>query len=507
MSESQKHRTYLAIDLKSFFASVECVERGLNPLSTNLVVADASRTEKTICLAVTPSLKAYGIAGRARLFEVQQQVRRVNALRRQKTYAHRLTGKSWCDEELQIHPDWEVDFLIAPPRMQKYVDYSVRVYGVYLRYIAPEDIHIYSIDEVFIDATPYLSTYHLTAHEFTVKLIREVLAETGITATAGIGTNLFLAKVAMDVVAKHLPADADGVRIAHLDEMSYREQLWSYRPITKIWRVGRGIAERLAQHGMYTMGDVARQSLRDEELLYHLFGKRAELLIDYAWGWEPCTLSDIRAYRPQSQSLSRGQVLHSAYSFEKALVVMKEMIEEMALTLVDKHLVTDQIILNVGYDHESLALSNFWGIYHGPIVCDHYGRSIPKPLRLQVNLPSPTSSAQLLREALLPQILSKVNRYLLVRTLNVIAGRVRHEEQAAKEQRGRVVQLDLFTDYEELKKQKLEEKKRLEKERALQETVLRIKKTFGKNAILKGLNFEEGATARDRNGQIGGHKA
>ncbi len=505
--QTTKEYVYIAIDLKSFFASVECVERGLNPLSTHLVVADASRTDKTICLAVSPSLKAHGIAGRARLFEVVQQVRRVNALRRQRTYAHRLTGKSWRDDELQAHPDWEVDYIVAPPQMQKYIDYSVRVYGVYLRYIAPEDIHVYSIDEVFIDATPYLNTYQLTAHELTVKLIREVLAETGVTATAGIGTNLFLAKVAMDVVAKHLPPDADGVRIAELDEMSYRRQLWAYQPITKIWRVGKGLAQRLAQHGMHTMGDVARQSVRDAELLYRLFGKNAELLIDHAWGWEPCTLSDIRNYQPQSNSLSRGQVLQSAYSFEKALVVMKEMVDNLALILVEKQLVTDQIAFSVNYDRESLSLPNFTQVYHGDIVLDHYGRSTPKPVRSQVRLSEPTSSARLLMEAVMPQFLERVNPHLLVRALNVGADRVMREEEWARQRKPHVVQLDLFTDYEALEQQKQRENERLRKERSVQEAVLKIKKAFGKNAILKGLNFEEGATARERNEQIGGHKA
>lgn len=503
---SSTSRTYIAIDLKSFFASVECVERGLDPLSTNLVVADLSRTEKTICLAVSPSLKAYGIAGRARLFEVVQRVGQVNRQRQMLSPMHRLTGKSWKDDELKEHPDWAVDYITAPPRMAHYIDYSVRVYGVYLRYIAPEDIHVYSIDEVFIDATPYLSTYKMTAHQLAMKLIKEVLAETGITATAGIGTNMYLAKVAMDVVAKHLPADKDGVRIAELDEQSYRRTLWAYTPITKFWRVGKGIAQKLQANGMNTMGDVARQSVKDEEVLYRLFGVNAELLIDHAWGWEPCTIADIRAYRPSSNSLSRGQVLQSPYTFEKARVVVHEMVENMALTLLDKALCTDQLVVDIGYDRESLMRKDFFSVYQGAIVTDHYGRSVPKPAHFTVNLETYTSAASEMVERVLKSFDEHVVHALLVRRLTLTANHVLPETEVKRREK-RVVQLDLFTDYEALKKEQEEKEKRQKKERLLQQTILKIKKEYGKNAILKGLNFAEGATTIERNKQIGGHKA
>lgn len=499
-------RTYIAIDLKSFFASVECVERGLDPLSTNLVVADKSRTEKTICLAVSPSLKAYGIAGRARLFEVVQRVRQVNRERQANSFSHRLMGASWDDTELKRHPDWALDYITASPRMAYYIDYSVRVYGVYLRYIAPEDIHVYSIDEVFIDATPYLTTYRMTAHQLAMTLIREVLKETGITATAGIGTNMYLAKVAMDIVAKHLPADKDGVRIAVLDEKSYRRTLWAYTPITKFWRVGKGIAQKLQAHGMYTMGDVARQSVKDEELLYRLFGVNAELLIDHAWGWEPCTIADIRAYRPTTNSLSRGQVLQEPYSFEKARVVMHEMVEHMSLVLLGKHLCTDQLVIDIGYDRESLARKDFFDIYKGDIVTDRYGRSVPKPVHFTVNLNGHTSSASEMSKRVLAAFDENVQSALLVRRLNITANRVVDENEVKKKQPS-VVQLDLFTDYDALKKEQEEKERREKKERLLQQTILKIKKDFGKNAILKGLNFADGATAIERNKQIGGHKA
>ncbi len=498
---------YLAIDLKSFFASVECVERGLDPLSTNLVVADASRTEKTICLAVSPSLKAYGIAGRARLFEVVQRVREVNRERARHAPGGRLVGKSHFDAELKARPELAVDYVVAPPHMSRYVSYSARIYGVYLRYIAPEDIYAYSIDEVFIDATPYLDTYKLTPHQLAVKLIREVLAETGITATAGIGTNLYLAKVAMDVVAKHVEADADGVRIAELDEMSYRRKLWNYQPITKFWRIGKGIARKLATHGMYTMGDVARQSLRNDELLYKLFGVNAELLIDHAWGWEPCTMAYIKAYRPTSKSLSRGQVLHQAYNVTQARVVMREMVDEMALTLLDKQLLTNQLVIDVGYDRESINLPDFWQVYHGDIVADHYGRSVPRPARATANLADNTSSAHLMAEAVMRAFDEVVNPHLLVRRMNLTANHVVTEQYASNKARSRVVQLDLFTDYEQLERERAAERERLERERRVQQTMLNIKKTFGKNAILKGLNFADGATTIERNSQIGGHKA
>lgn len=502
----QQERVYIAIDLKSFFASVECVERGLNPLSTNLVVADESRTEKTICLAVSPSLKAYGIAGRARLFEVVQRVRQVNSARRQRCFLHRLTNQSWDNNQLAEHNDWAVDYIVAPPRMAKYIDYSVRVYGIYLKYISAEDIHVYSIDEVFIDATPYLSTYKMTPHQLAMTLIKEVLAETGITATAGIGTNLYLAKVAMDVVAKHLPADENGVRIATLNEIKYRETLWAYTPITKFWRVGKGIARKLQAHGMYTMGDVAKQSVKNEDLLYDLFGVNAELLIDHAWGWEPCTLADIKAYKPATNSLSRGQVLQEPYDFEKTRVVLHEMTENLALILFDKKVVTNQLVVDIGYDKESLNKKNFYEVYKGDVVTDHYGRSVPKPAHFTVNMEAYTSVASEMITDVLAAYDDNVNPYLFVRRVTITANNVVRENDAPKRQSD-IVQLDLFTDYEMLCHDKEVQENKRDKQRKLQQTILQIKKEFGKNAILKGINFAKGATMIERNKQIGGHKA
>ena len=501
--KEQSQRTYIAIDLKSFFASVECVESGLNPLSTNLVVADASRTDKTICLAVSPSLKAYGIAGRARLFEVVQRVRQVNYEREQRSPYRRLTGKSVQDAELKAHADWAVDYVVAPPRMAYYLEYSKRIYEIYLKYIAPEDIHVYSIDEVIMDVTPYLSSYRMTAHELAMKMIRDVLSQTGITATAGIGTNMYLAKVAMDIVAKHIPADEDGVRIAELDEPSYREKLWEHRPLTSFWRVGRGIAAKLETYGIYTMGDIARQSINNEDLLYTLFGVNAELLIDHAWGWEPCTMAAVKAYRPSVNSLSNGQVLQCAYTTDKARVVAHEMADAAALRLLEKGLVTDIVELTIGYDRESLTQP---GInYRGDVAKDHYGRLVPKPAHGTKRLPQPTSSARLISEAALQIFDEVVNPTLLVRRLNLTTGHVLYEEDVKN--KPQIVQLDLFSDYEAEEQRMKEEAEQLKKERKLQETTLQIKKRFGKNALLKGLNFQDGATARERNEQIGGHKA
>ena len=468
-------RTYIAIDLKSFYASVECVDRGLDPLTTNLVVADASRTEKTICLAVSPSLKAYGIGGRARLFEVYQKAR-------------------------------GVDFIIAPPRMAHYIEVSSKVYSVYLKYVAPEDIHVYSIDEVFMDVTAYLGTYKMTAHQLAMTMIRDVLKQTGITATAGIGTNMYLAKVAMDIMAKKMPADKDGVRIAELDEMTYRRELWDYSPITKFWRVGRGIANKLAMYGIDTMGKIARLSLQNEELLYQMFGVNAELLIDHAWGWEPCTIADVKAYRPESNSFSSGQVLQEPYSFEKALVVIKEMAEGMALNLVSKRMVTDQIVLTVGYDAESLTRTEIRAKYHGEITTNYYGKAVPKHAHGSSNFDKPTSSSSLMMTAAADLFERLVNPDLLIRRLNITANHVLPEAAVAAKP-AEPQQLDLFTDYEALEKQKQQEQARLEKERRMQEVQLKIKQRFGKNAILRGLNFSEGATAKERNNQIGGHKA
>ena len=498
-------RTYIAIDLKSFYASVECVERRLNPLTTNLIVADPSRTEKTICLAVSPSLKAYGIGGRARVFEVLQRLKEVNNERRNNSPNHRLNGISTSDIDLHKHPDWEVDFITAVPRMSYYIDYSTRIYKIYLKFIAPEDIYTYSIDEVFIDATQYLKSYKMTAHELARKMIATVQQYTGITATAGIGTNMYLCKVAMDIVAKHIPADKDGVRIAELDEMSYRRQLWDHRPLTSFWRVGKGIAQKLESYGIDTMGKIARCSLRNEELLYNLFGVNAELLIDHAWGWEPCTMEAVKAYRPETNSLSHGQVLQSAYDYKKARVVVQEMTDAIALELVDKRLVTNQLVLTISYDSESLSDPQIRAKYHGPITTDYYGRQVPKHAHGTANLERMTSSSRLITEAVMSLYDRIINPDLLVRRINLTTNNVVEESKASEH--NTPIQLDLFTDYEELERKRNEEKAALEKERKMQEAVLSIKKRFGKNAILKGLNYEEGATAKDRNQQIGGHKA
>lgn len=497
-------RSYIAIDLKSFYASVECVERGLDPLTTNLVVADVSRTSKTICLAISPSLKAYGLGGRARLFEVEQRMREVNNQRRRQVNWRPLTGKSTDDRELQVHPDWEVDYIKAAPRMAFYIDYSTRIYQIYLKYVAPEDIHVYSIDEVFMDVTAYLATYKLTAHQLAMTIIRDVLRQTGITATAGIGTNLYLAKVAMDIVAKHLPADNDGVRIAELDEMTYRRQLWNHRPLTDFWRVGRGIAARLADYGIDTMGKVARYSLKHEDLFYRLFGVNAELLIDHAWGWEPCTMEAIKAYQPESHSLSSGQVLTCPYTTAKALVVMMEMADQLALSLLEKRLVTDRLTMSIGYDKANLDSEADCERYVGPIHTDRYGRQVPKSAHGSIRLERMTSSARQITEATVRLFQSIVNPDLLVRRLNLTAEHVVGEAMLS---RPVPVQLDLFTDCELQLRQRKQEREALSKERRVQQTILELKRRFGKNAILKGLNFQEGATGRQRNEQIGGHKA
>lgn len=494
-------RRYIAIDLKSFYASVECVVRGLNPLKTNLVVADRSRTDKTICLAVTPSLKAYGIGGRARLFEVVQRVREINYERLCSSPDGIFTGRSVNDDELKANPGWELDYIAAPPRMEFYMNYSARIYKVYLRYVAPEDIHVYSIDEVFIDATKYLKLYDLTAHELAMRMVRDVMNETGITATAGIGTNLYLCKVAMDIVAKHIPADEDGVRVAELDEMSYRRQLWSHQPLTDFWRVGHGIAKKLNAHGMNTMGDVARQSILNEELLYNLFGVMAEPLIDHAWGWEPCTIAAIKSYRPQSNSFSSGQVLHEPYTVDKARIVVSEMADALAMKLVDKRLCTSQLSLFVGYDTQSLENAVN---HNGAVVNDWYGRAVPKPATAAVTLAEGTSSSNIIIKTITELYDKIVDRNLLVRRLNVAVGLLKPSDGIPHHE---ATQLDIFTDYDELRRKQEEEDARLKKERRLQETMIEIKKRFGKNAILRATSYQDGATARDRNNQIGGHKA
>ena len=504
-------RTYLAVDLKSFYASVECVERGLDPLATNLVVADLSRTEKTICLAVTPSLKAWGISGRARLFEVVQRVKEVNAQRARQAPGRQLTGSSSNDPELKADPSLAVDYIVAPPRMAHYMEWSAKVYNVYLKYIAPEDIINYSIDEVFMDVTNYLGTYGLSARDLAMKIILDVLETTGITATAGIGPNLYLCKIAMDIWAKRIPADKNGVRIAQLTEKSYRHNLWTHRPLTDFWRVGRGYAKKLEAEGLYTMGDIARCSIGkptdyyNEELLYKLFGVNAELLIDHAWGWEPCTIADIKAYKPESKSIGAGQVLQCPYPYEKTRLVVREMADQLALDLVDKGLVTDQLTLTVGYDIENLTDPSRRKSYRGEVKTDRYGRSIPKHAHGTANLEEYTASTKRIIAAALELFDRIIDQGLLSRRLTITAGRVLPEDEAP--QKKAFEQLDLFTNYAAVQEQQEREAADLEREKKVQRTVLDIKKRFGKNAILKGMNFQEGATAKDRNSTIGGHKA
>ena len=504
-----KERTFVCCDLKSFYASVECVERGLDPMITNLVVADQRRTDKTICLAVSPSLKAYGIPGRARLFEVVQKVTEVNARRKWNAPGHQLTGSSWHDPEVQKNPALALDYIVVPPRMAHYIDWSTKIYSVYLKYIAPEDIYPYSIDEVFMDLTNYLDTYKMTARELTRTIILDILKTTGITAAAGMGTNLYLAKVAMDIVAKHVHPDKDGVRIAKLNEMTYRRLLWDHRPLTDFWRVGKGYATKQEAHGLYTMGDVARCSIgkpgeyHNEELLYKLFGINAEILIDHAWGWEPCTIADAKAYKPENKSIVSGQVLQCPYDFQKARLVVREMADALALDLVDKGLVTNQLVLTVGYDRENLDNPSRAAQYKGPVTADRYGRKIPKHAVGTENFPYTSSANDLLRAvtALYDRI---VDENLLIRRVSISANKLLDEANAPKEE---AEQLDLFTDYAAKEHQEQEDRVAHARERKLQEAMLDIKKKYGKNAILKGMNLEEGATARERNRTIGGHQA
>lgn len=505
-----QNRTYIAIDLKSFYASVECKERNRDPLTTNLVVADESRTEKTICLAVSPSLKSYGIPGRARLFEVIQTINKVNQERKWNAPNKTLTGKSDDNEIVKQNSLLAVDYLIAPPQMALYVEYSTKIYRTYLKYIAPEDIHTYSIDEVFMDVTNYLSTYEMTARELAMTMIQDVLRTTGITATAGIGTNMYLCKVAMDIVAKHIEPDKDGVRIATLDEMSYRKLLWNHRPLADFWRVGKGYEKKLEENGLYTMGDIARCSIGkandyyNEELLYKLFGINAELLIDHAWGYEPCTMEHIKAYKPSTNSVSSGQVLQCPYDFEKAKLVTKEMADSMVLDLVDKGLVTDQIVLTIGYDIENLADQKRRANYTGSITTDRYGRKVPKHAHGTQNLKKKTSSAHIIVSSVMELYDRIIDKNLLIRRITLNANKLVPENSIEEEN---YEQLDIFTDYNLLAKKKAEEKSALQQEKNMQKAILTIKKKYGKNAILKGMNLMEGATARDRNKQIGGHKA
>lgn len=501
-------KCYIAIDLKSFYASVECNDRELDPLTTNLVVADESRSGKTICLAVTPSLKAHGIPGRPRLFEVQQKVKEINFLRKAAAPGHKFTGSSVDAQELKENPSLALDYIVATPRMARYVEYSAIIFGIYIKYVSADDIHSYSVDEVFIDATPYLATYKITGHELALRIIRDIKKNTGITATAGIGTNLYLAKVAMDIMAKKIPEDKDGVRIAELDEMSYRQQLWTHTPITDFWRVGHGYERKLKEHGLYTMGDIARCSLGkeseyyNEDLLYRLFGINAQLLIDHAWGYEPCTIEAIKEYQPSSNSLTNGQVLQSAYSHEKGRLILWEMTDLLVLDLVEKGLITDQIILDIGYDISNVTEHN----YKGSVHIDHYGRKVPAPVHASMNLGKYTSSTSLILDAALELFDKITDPNLFIRRVNITANNV-ISERALKLENEKPQQLDLFTDYEaEAKKQELE-KKAVAKEKKIQHTLLNIKHKFGKNAILKGANLQEGAMTIERNQQIGGHKA
>ena len=495
------NRQYIAIDLKSFYASVECRERGLDPITTNLVVADKGRTEKTICLAVSPSLKAYGIAGRARLFEVVQQVNKVNAARLRNAPNRKFMGESYDDNELKSTRALKLGYIIAPPRMALYMEYSTRIYEIYKSFVAPEDIHVYSIDEVFIDATWYLKNTGLTAREFVSKIIKEVLNKTGITATAGIGTNLYLCKVAMDIVAKHIQPNSDGVRIAELNEMSYRHLLWDHKPITDFWRVGHGYANKLEDNGMYTMGDVARCSLTNEDLLYKLFGINAELLIDHAWGWEPCTIADIKKYKPIENSISSGQVLQMPYTYEKGMLIVREMTDLLVLDLVEKRLVTNQIVLTIGYDIENLTNPKISNSYYGEITIDHYGRKVPKSAHGSINLKRYNSSARLITDAVIELYEKIVDKNLLIRRVNIGANHIISESEIQEQPE----QLNLFTNYEALE-ETAKENAALEKERKIQDTVLSVHKKYGKNALIKGMNLEFGATTIERNNQIGGHK-
>ncbi len=492
-------RCYIAIDLKSFYASVACIDRGLDPLTTHLVVADESKTEKTICLAVTPSLKAIGVPGRPRLFEVVQQVAKANRDRMYRLPTRKFSGKSYHAPDLQQNPALEIDYIIASPQMARYMEISTQIYEIYLRFIAPEDIHVYSVDEVFMDVTAYLETYHCTPHELALRMIRAVLAETGITATAGIGTNLYLAKIAMDIVAKRIPPDKDGVRIAELDEISYRKELWQHRPLTDFWRVGRGIAKKLESNHMYTMGDVAERSEYDEETLYRLFGVNAELLIDHAWGYEPCTIADIRSYQPKAQSISRGQVLSCAYSYQKGQLIVREMTELLVLDLVEKGLLTDKIVLTVGYDHTGVPDD-----YNGIIEVDCYGRRLPKQAHGTISLGNYTASTRKIVAAMMQLYTQIVDERLLVRRMYVVADRVVNASEAPKES---YLQLGLFEDAAQQQAKWEKETKAEQEESALQKAMLKIQHRYGKNAILKGLNLMEGATTIKRNGQVGGHKA
>ncbi len=496
-------KIYMCIDLKSFYASVECIERNLKPLDTNLVVADESRTDKAICLAVSPSLKAYGLSGRCRLFEAKQKVKEINYLRRKNINYKKFTGKSYIDSELKKDKNLELDFIRAVPRMKLYMKYSTTIYGIYLKYVAPEDILVYSIDEVFCDITNYLKLYKMTAEELVVKIIGDVYKTTGITATAGIGTNMYLAKVAMDITAKKMKPNKFGVRLAKLDETSYKKELWDHKPLTDFWRVGKGYQKKLEENNMITMGDVARMSIDNEDLLFKLFGINAEFLIDHAWGYEPCTIKDAKSYKPSSNSVSQGQVLHSPYNYEKAELIIKEMVDSLVFDLVAKHLKTNKLVLTIIYDIENLTNPEIARHYHGEITIDNYGRSIPKHSHGTINIDHMTSSNKIITKEVIKLYNRIVNPLLLIRKINLTACDVvneNYEEKKISEQ------LDLFTNYEKITKQKEKENQDEINERKIQKTLLDIKRKYGKNALLKGMNFIEGSTAIERNKEVGGHK-
>ena len=493
----------MCIDLKSFYASVECVERKLDPLTTNLVVADESRTDKTVCLAVTPSLKQYGIGGRARLYEVKQEVNKINKNRRSKI-KHNFSGKSSNDVELKNNPNLELDFIVTPPRMKYYMKYSTQIYQIYLKYLAPEDIYVYSIDEVFCDITNYLNMYKMSPRKLVTTIIQDVYNTTGITATAGIGTNMYLAKIAMDIVAKHVKANEQGVRIAGLDEITYRKKLWNHKPLTDFWRVGKGIAAKLEKNNMLTMGDVAEMSINNENLLYKLFGKNAELLIDHAWGWEPCTIEDVRGYKPTTPSLSSGQVLHEPYDYNKTRLIVMEMAELLTLDMVEKHYVTDQIVLTIGYDIENLTNSKIRELYDGEITKDFYGREVPKHAHGTIRLDHKTSSTKVITKELMKLYKRIVNPLLLTRRVNIAVCNLEYEDKADK--KTIYQQFDLFTDIEQESKKYEQDLKDEKEERKIQKAILEIKNKYGKNSILKGMNLMDGGTTIERNGQVGGHK-
>lgn len=499
----QENKTYIAIDLKSFYASVECIERGLDPITTNLVVADSSRTEKTICLAVSPSLKSYGIPGRARLYEVVQKVKNVNSERKRAINNKEFKEKSYNNIIVKQNPFVELDYIVATPRMSLYMKYSTTIYDIYLKYFSEDDIIVYSVDEIFCDITHYLSTYKMTPEQLITKVLQDVYKSTGITATAGIGTNLYLCKIAMDIVAKHAEPDENGVRMAYLDEMKYRELLWNHRPLTDFWRVGKGYAKRLEKYRIYTMGDIARISVENEELLYKLFGINAELLIDHSWGWEPCTIKDIKAYKPTSNSVSLGQVLHCPYNYEKTRTIVKEMTESLTLQMVEKRIVTSQMVLTIGYDIENLTNPNISKLYNGEVTIDRYGRRIPKHAHGTINLDHKTSSTKLITEAVMELFDRIIDKNLLTRRIYVVANNVINENDVKEEN---FEQINLFTNFGELNAKKEKDKKKELAEKEMQKAIINIKKKYGKNAILKGMNFEEGATMIDRNGQIGGHR-